>query len=193
MTEVTHPTSSLAQIRALMPDRPLTTHETRQIIERQTTRLLKFQDVNGPAVPVEQMVGTLGHIELLRVHELISSGATQWAGDRWLMVLDGRESPNRQRFTMGHELGHIVFHGMRTEVLPPYRDVTSADRLEICCNYFAACLLMPRPWMKRAYAEGLQSVPDLARLFGVSWEAMHIRLEQLGLVTPMTTYFRSVA
>lgn len=193
MTEVTRLSSPLAQVRALMPDRPLTTHESRQIIERQTTRLLKLQDVNGPAVPVEQVLDSLGHIELVRAPELLSSGATQWVGDRWLILLDVREGANRQRFTMAHELAHIVFHGMAPALLPPYREVTSEDRLESCCNYFAACLLMPRPWMKRAYAEGLQSVPDLARLFGVSWEAMHIRLEQLGLVTPMTTYFRSVA
>jgi hypothetical protein len=42
---------------------------------------------------------------------------------------------------------------------------------------------MPRMWMKRAYFdEGIQDVPSLARLFGVSWLAMQVRLEQLGFV-----------
>jgi hypothetical protein len=37
--------------------------------------------------------------------------------------------------------------------------------------------------MKRAYYDGMQDVPGLARLFNVSWVAMRVRLEQLGLVT----------
>lgn len=42
---------------------------------------------------------------------------------------------------------------------------------------------MPRVWMKRAYFdEGIQDVPSLARLFGVSWVAMRVRLEQLGFI-----------
>jgi hypothetical protein len=42
---------------------------------------------------------------------------------------------------------------------------------------------MPRLWMKRAYYdERIQDVPSLARLFGVSWLAMRVRLEQLGFV-----------
>ena len=37
--------------------------------------------------------------------------------------------------------------------------------------------------MKRAYFdESIQDVPSLARLFGVSWLAMQVRLEQLGFV-----------
>ena len=59
----------------------------------------------------------------------------------------------------------------------------ASDRLESACEYFAACLLMPRVWMKRAYFDdGIQDVPSLARLFGVSWLAMRVRLEQLGFV-----------
>jgi hypothetical protein len=43
---------------------------------------------------------------------------------------------------------------------------------------------MPRTWLKRAYYEGIQDVPSLARLFGVSWVALRVRLEQLGLEAP---------
>lgn len=45
---------------------------------------------------------------------------------------------------------------------------------------------MPRPWMKQAYFQNrIQDVPSLARLFGVSWLAMRIRLEQLGFVAAL--------
>jgi hypothetical protein len=42
---------------------------------------------------------------------------------------------------------------------------------------------MPRVWIKRAYFDNaIQDVPSLARLFNVSWLALRVRLEQLGLV-----------
>jgi len=68
-------------------------------------------------------------------------------------------------------------------VLPDTPKALAEDRLEQACEYFAACLLMPRMWMKRAYFnEGIQDVPSLSRLFNVSWVAMRVRLEQLGFV-----------
>jgi predicted transcriptional regulator len=36
------------------------------------------------------------------------------------------------------------------------------------CDYFAACLLMPRRWLRQAWSEGMRDVPGLARRFGVT-------------------------
>ncbi len=69
------------------------------------------------------------------------------------------------------------------DVLPDTKRSPAKERIEQACEYFDACLLMPRVWMKRAYyGEGIQDVPSLARLFNVSWLAMRVRLEQLGFV-----------
>jgi Zn-dependent peptidase ImmA (M78 family) len=54
--------------------------------------------------------------------------------------------------------------------------------VERICDYFAGCLLMPRPWLKREYCSGRQYLPDLAQAFGVSQAAMTVRLNQIGLV-----------
>ena len=59
------------------------------------------------------------------------------------------------------------------------------ERAERLCNYFAACLLMPRPWVKHDWCSGLQNVRSLARRYYVSPEAMTTRLSELGL-TGMT-------
>ena len=56
-----------------------------------------------------------------------------------------------------------------------------AKRAERLCNYFAACLLMPRPWVKHDYYGGLQRPRALARRYYVSEEAMDTRLRELGL------------
>jgi Zn-dependent peptidase ImmA (M78 family) len=59
------------------------------------------------------------------------------------------------------------------------------ERAERLCNYFAACLLMPRPWLKHDWCSGIQRLRALTRRYYVSEEAMTTRLSELGL-TPMT-------
>lgn len=194
MTEVTHPTSSLAQVRALMPDRPLSVGEARQVIERQATRLLSLCGIAGPPVPVEELVSLLPRVELRHFPDLPTSGRTQWSGSRWVILVATDEAKVRQRFSVAHELAHVVFHPTATTSFPAYGDVSADARLEAACEYFAACLLMPRPWMKRAYYDnGLQDLPSLARFFNVSWPAMRIRMEQLGFISAIEHPTRSAA
>jgi Zn-dependent peptidase ImmA (M78 family) len=104
-------------------------------------------------------------------------------------MVDSRESPpiisinadrsrTRQRFSIAHELGHLLLHdpGQR------FRDNFSSmglDLREIQANQFAAKLLMPS-WMVNAYARVGARLTALAGLFDVSPQAMRIRLEQLG-------------
>lgn len=68
------------------------------------------------------------------------------------------------------------------------------QQIELICNYFAACFLMPRTWVKRAYGSGIQDEEALAGLFKVSVEAMHNRLIFLGYIgddrRPIADYFR---
>lgn len=52
------------------------------------------------------------------------------------------------------------------------------------CDYFAGCLLVPKKWLRAAWTSGMQTEPDLARLFNVSREAIRTRLSQTGLVAP---------
>ena len=173
--------SVLTQLRQQTPARALTPSEARQVLERQATRLLKLTGVSGPPVPIEEIITGLPRVEFKRHTPLPASGRTQWAGRGWVILVDSGEAKVRQRFSLGHELAHVVYHALADTVLPAYKDQTAEGRLEQACEYFAACLLMPRTWLKRAYYEGIQDVPSLARLFGVSWVALRVRLEQLGL------------
>lgn len=144
-------------------------------------------------MPIEEVARGLPRVEVKRFPELPSSGRTQWNGSQWVILVATDEAPVRQRFSVAHELGHVVFHPFAAS-FPAYRDVTADQRLESACEYFAACLLMPRTWMKRAYYDdGLQDLPSLARLFNVSWLAMRVRMEQPGLVARLDRDARSAA
>jgi len=194
MRQETKPLSTLAAVRELVPQRALTPGESRQVIERQATRLLKLAGIAGPPVPVRELVESLPRIEVKRFPGLPTSGRTQWAGNRWVILVASDEPPVRQRFSLGHEVAHVVYHPLEDVVLPTIETTTSEERLEQACEYVSACLLMPRMWVKKAYCvDGIQDVPSLSRLFNVSWVAMQVRLEQLGLVPRTTTVAGSAA
>lgn len=135
-------------------------------------------------MPVEAIAAAaLPRVVVKRVAGLPSSGRAQWNGQQWVLLVDANEAKVRQRYSLGHELGHVIWHPLAASVLPDTERQAAEAPIEAACEYFSACLLMPRVWMKRAYFdEGIQDVPSLSRLFGVSWLAMRVRLEQLGFV-----------
>ena len=103
------------------------------------------------------------------------------------VVLNAAEPPARRRFTLAHEVGHWVCQVLEGHRAPLYcRDVDvseAADRqLEREANVFAAELLMPKPAVREAWSG---SIPECAQMFGVSEEAMHWRLFNIGLVMQM--------
>lgn len=97
--------------------------------------------------------------------------------------INSEHAPVRQRFTTAHELGHLIRHNQRHSPGTPLyykRDSLSAcgsDDEEVYANQFAAALLMPAE-LVCAYAESHDEF-GLARLFGVSLDAMRHRLNNL--------------
>jgi Zn-dependent peptidase ImmA (M78 family) len=95
------------------------------------------------------------------------------------------DSTNRQRFTCAHELGHYVKRSATGDTSWEYvehRDLLTSqgrDPEEVYANQFAAGLLMPRTTVEALYEE--MGPTALAYTFGVSGDAMHYRLVNLGL------------
>ena len=101
--------------------------------------------------------------------------------------------PNRQRFTLAHELGHLILHpaelarGLHLDRGPLFRNAVSAkgtNALEVSANAFAAELLMPSRLLHQLLEPGFDlddedQVGRLARRFRVSVAAMHFRLNRL--------------
>lgn len=105
--------------------------------------------------------------------------------------------PNRQRFTIAHELGHFVQHkGGRyidrgiTLRFRNHESGTGTQKEEREANQFAAALLMPAAWVHRELAKHPVDDPgddralaELCRKFGVSSQAMMFRLNNLALLS----------
>ena len=176
--------NELRQLRDIVPIRPLTMIEALQIAERQATKLLELAGVDAAPVP-ESVISKLPRVQVERMVPSPVAGASQWSRGRWLILVNGTDPIGRQRFTLAHELKHVIdskFDGV--PLYPAIGDLTSRERTESVCDYFAGCLLMPRPWVKRSWREGPQEVVALARQFEVSRQAMQVRLQQIGLIEP---------
>jgi hypothetical protein len=173
----------LQQLRALTPPRGLSYVDALSVAERQALRLLQLLMLDGPLVPEEALTG-LPRLRVERISPLPASGATQWIHGRWVILLNGAEAPVRQRFSLAHELKHVIDHERIKVLYPDSGGMSGHERAEQVCDYFAGCLLMPRPWLKRAWTSGLQDLGQLSRQFGVSRQAMQVRLLQTGLMEP---------
>jgi predicted transcriptional regulator len=93
--------------------------------------------------------------------------------------INSTDPPNRQRFTFAHELAHFILHRdlIETGVVDNamYRSNLS-DYYEVQANRLAADILMPVPLVRHFLAREGGNVQKLASLFGVSPQAMQIRL-----------------
>lgn len=90
----------------------------------------------------------------------------------------------RDRFTIAHELGHFCLaHGPRHRDIEGNLYQTSHDPIERAANKFAAQLLMPEKVVEFAVKiSELSTVREMADYFQVSYQAMRIRLQQLGYI-----------
>jgi Zn-dependent peptidase ImmA (M78 family) len=171
----------IAEIRDLVPIRPLVYGEALQLAEKQAAYLLASAGITGPSVP-ERIITDLPRVQVNRMSPFPVSGATEWSHGRWHVVLNGAEPSTRQRFSLAHELKHIIDHPFIDQIYANFPEHDRQNMTERICDSFAGCLLMPKPWVERAWNDGNQHLGDLAVTFGVSQSAMHVRLRQLGLV-----------
>lgn len=177
--------SILRELRALMPERVLSYPEALQRAELQAGRLLSLHGLTKGAVPTE-IITELPRIRTDREWDMPASGSAHWDGSAWVITLNAAEHELRQRFSTFHEFKHILDHPIRHLIEGDRQYRMTADQMaERVADYFAACVLMPRSWVKSAFCTHTQSTEALASEFNVSAKAMSVRLAQLGLSTPV--------
>jgi Zn-dependent peptidase ImmA (M78 family)/DNA-binding XRE family transcriptional regulator len=144
--------------------------------------LIEAADIPGPPVDVHRLAELCGVLVLTRQFPDALSGLILELDDGAIIGINSRQAFVRQRFSVGHELGHhLLHHAERFHIdvndgAPPDHDYAS----ESAANEFAAELLMPRRFVARAFSE-TPSPASLATRFNVSAIAMGYRLVNLGL------------
>jgi Zn-dependent peptidase ImmA (M78 family) len=193
--------NAIRTLREIIPARALTLDEARILAERQATKLVEVLGITSVPVDVAR-IASLPKIEL-RVeprHRMTHlAGFSRWANGRWLIVVNRDNVEGRRRFTLAHEFKHVLDHTVADVAYTQFGkgDQPKHDRqVESVCDHFAACFLMPRIAVRRAWTSGMQDIPTLALHFKVSHTAMKIRLTYLGFLDDersVETYFRSEA
>lgn len=112
-----------------------------------------------------------------------------------LIIVDASANSARQRFTMAHELGHLLASDDQQvhEDADIYSAASKKGESEVRANAFAAALLMPetkiREWAKSVAVDGEAKEADfcvLATDLRVSPSALSYRLKNLGLIDDST-------
>lgn len=175
----------------------------RRRITRAVDSVLRDGGVHGPSVPIERLIRRQGVRLVVRsLTGNVSGFAYRDAVQRTIGV-NTAHSRNRQRFTMAHELGHLILHnaaGMHVDEQDFFLKFRSSvpsrqdDEDEKEANLFAAELLMPATFLVHDVARLSElslhddkSLRKLAARYGVSMQALLIRLTLLKLLegTPL--------
>jgi Zn-dependent peptidase ImmA (M78 family) len=172
----------------------------RRLIRDHARRLLGQFEVIEPPVPVDLIIKHLG-IKLVvdRFDDNDISGFYLKSGTEQIIGVNRNHSLQRRRFTMAHELGHVLLSAQQDlhwDGSLRLRDAESAkgtDNDEIEANAFAAELLMPVDMLSRSLQRrgGIDldepdDVRHLATEFGVSSHALLIRLSSPAFVLATT-------
>jgi Zn-dependent peptidase ImmA (M78 family) len=175
---------AMGRLRAVVPRRALGLREAEVVAERQANRLRSELRVLGPILS-EADLATLPWLTITRREGFPTSGMATKTEYGWIIVLRSDEAIVRQRFSLAHEIKHVLDDGLlanASDLYPATRGYSADERAERVCDRFAAALLMPKVLLRADWADGLQDIVRLARRYHVSRAAMTVRLSQLGLL-----------
>jgi len=171
----------------------------------------RYDTAGAPPVPVERIARSLLGLFIDEADDIRAlAGAPADQGRLsgmldpaemvvWIDRGESRRSPGRRRFTIAHEIGHLLLHvpagseafydrtGDIREIDegPAGEEVPELRRREREANVFARELLMPEALMnEQAHLTGF-NLPALADRFEVSVAAMRLRLRLLKLLPPL--------
>jgi len=164
------------------------------LAKKRAIELLRAARVKRPPVPIEKLAALVRAKIRYEPFTGQLSGMVHRKPDGTAVIgVNSMDAPNRQRFTIAHEIGHLLLHkdehlhvdekspiGLRND-----QSSLATDEREIEANQCAAEMLMPVEFLDT----DLQNLPDdidadeavgrLARKYQVSEQAMTVRLTAL--------------
>jgi Zn-dependent peptidase ImmA (M78 family)/transcriptional regulator with XRE-family HTH domain len=131
-----------------------------------------------PSGPVQNLTAAVERAGAVVIHSAMSGSSVSGVtviipGLLPIIVLNQEQPADRMRFTLAHELGHIVMHKFPN------------PNMESEANDFASALLMPRSEISIAMRGGRLDMARLAALkpeWRVSMQALLYRAQSLGLI-----------
>lgn len=164
---------------------------TAQALRKYVTEILAEHGITAPPIPVIDLAEKLGARVRLLPFEGELAGILVRRDDEKIIGVNSLHHPNRQRFTIAHEIGHLLLHKADVHLDKTFvhrRDETSSravDPDEIEANRFAAELLMPYEMIMEDLlvqdidVENENELKELARRYQASVQSLTIRVTNL--------------
>ncbi|MBU2015925.1 MAG: ImmA/IrrE family metallo-endopeptidase [Alphaproteobacteria bacterium] len=158
---------------------------------RQARAVLAKTGLDSLPIPVDRVAKNLGIVVQHLPLDDELSGMSFVKDGLSVIVINAGHHPNRQRFTLAHELGHHILHreyllnNVHVDKVVLHRNNRSSDGVdnkEIQANAFAAELLMPMSKVRQHKDIDINDeseVATVAKLFKVSSSAMAIRINNI--------------
>lgn len=168
----------------------------RKLIRELADGLLSKSGTVKPPVPVDKLVALAGG-EIRRSPTTDDLSGFILRGETGKPVIGVNKSHhlNRQRFTLAHELGHLLLHkgtalhvdhGILRVNLRDKESSKGVDLEEREANAFAAEILMPARFLQHDLddldVQNEEQLKKLAKKYGVSEQALVFRLTGLGYI-----------
>lgn len=169
--------------------------DRKEFVRAQARELIEKFNVRTAPVPLDRIARAMGVTVEYAPFDGELSGMAFVKDGRPMIGINALHAPTRQRFTLAHELAHIVLHRPQLEAEGVHVDKGSlrrdslasegTDPTEIEANNFAAELLMPEPLLDDALdgrnvdLEDDEAVEALAKKFRVSITALQYRLQRI--------------
>ncbi len=152
-------------------------------VKEMAKKVLAECGITEPPVDLKRIVEVKGfvYMEVDTFPDNVSALFIAKDGKSYALV-NARHHPNRRRFSLAHELGHIILrHNVEDleevstmDTPPESSDSVPRDAREKEANMFANALLMPLEMLKKEHAKKGADIETLANTFSVSQEAMTI-------------------
>lgn len=161
-----------------------------RISAKKASQIIDLLKISSPPVVLKDVIKTLREVGSYKffVKKIdlkdTYSGQIIISGMNVGILYNQNHSQVRQRFTVAHELGHLILsNGQKMENLEEIVDLKTKSRSEVEANNFAAELLMPTKLLRTMLRKGsVNSIDDLAKKFDVSAEAMWYQITKSNLL-----------
>lgn len=147
--------------------------------------LAKRSGIESSPLDVQKLLSLLG-ITLISApmkDEVSGMLSLSENGKDWVVKVNALHHPNRQRFTIAHEIAHFSRHRSQQEKFEDMNFFRNGDSnpMEVEANRFASELLMPEQTFRDKVRIFSGSIEAIAQFFKVSTLAVRVRAKILGM------------
>jgi len=177
--------SDLNRLTVIEPGYPGCQRDGRifKLVRRLTSKFQAEAGIDGIPVPANLILRDYNGIpiEFRQVPLKVHHGAVWRLSDCWLVHLNSNSTRARKRFTLYHEIFHILAHCRASPVFKKASRGREGAFNELLADYFAANMLLPEGWVRKVWAE-VKDVDRMAAIFDVPRPVVYLAIKGMGLV-----------